>query len=132
MPGQHNKGKQWGKPFVKGQSGNPTGRPKAYYSATELARCACSEAIKTLISIMRDKKASRNERANACDKLLDRGIGKPLQTASIAVGTLRDMAQLTDEELMAIASGQTLETVQSDIPLLSQTETVPSEPSDIS
>ena len=103
---------------MKGPSGNPTGRPKAYYSATELARSACPEAIRVLISIMRDKKASRNERANACEKLLDRGIGKPLQTAAIAVGTLRDLAQLSDEELMAIASGQQLEISANDTQLL--------------
>jgi hypothetical protein len=105
MPGQHNKGKRWGKPFVKGHSGNPTGRPKAYYSATELARSACPEAIKTLISIMRDKKANRNERANACEKLLDRGIGRPAQIAVVAAAPLRSLAEMTDDELAAIAAG---------------------------
>jgi len=54
---------------------------------------------------MRDKKASRNERANACEKLLDRGIGKPAQIAVVAAAPFRAAADMTDDELAAIAAG---------------------------
>ena len=41
-----------GKPFKKGQSGNPGGRPKVIAEVKELARAHTGEAIETLVSIM--------------------------------------------------------------------------------
>jgi len=41
-----------GKPFQKGQSGNPGGRPKVVAEVKELAREHTAEAIETLVSIM--------------------------------------------------------------------------------
>ena len=53
-----------GKPFKKGQSGNPGGRPKVIAEVKELAREYTGEAIETLVSIMTSP---------------DRGYGKPPQ-----------------------------------------------------
>jgi len=39
-----------GKPFKKGQSGNPGGRPKIVGEVKELARTHTAEAIETLVS----------------------------------------------------------------------------------
>jgi hypothetical protein len=66
-------------PFVKGQSGNPGGRPKDQYGVRELAREYGLEAIRILRSIMRDKKAPQAARIAAGTALLDRGWGKPTQ-----------------------------------------------------
>ena len=44
-------------PWVKGQSGNPGGRPKEEVDIRKLARSRGKEAIDTLYAIMRDKKA---------------------------------------------------------------------------
>ncbi|WP_395119645.1 DUF5681 domain-containing protein [Rhodanobacter sp. FW102-FHT14D06] len=65
--------------FVKGQSGNPGGRPKTSGPARNLARVYTVEAIETLAEIMRDKKANHTARAAAATALLDRGWGKPTQ-----------------------------------------------------
>ena len=47
-----------GKPFKKGQSGNPGGRPKVVAEVKELARAHTDKAIETLVSIMTNPKAA--------------------------------------------------------------------------
>jgi hypothetical protein len=68
-----------GKPFKKGQSGNPGGRPKVVAEVKELARAHTGEAIETLVSIMTNHKAAPAARVSAANALLDRGYGKPPQ-----------------------------------------------------
>ena len=50
MPGK-------GRPFQKGTSGNPGGRPKVLGDVQELARQQSPQAIDTLVAIMQDMKA---------------------------------------------------------------------------
>ncbi len=63
--------------FVKGQSGNPGGRPKGVAEVQELARQHAPEALDRLVKIMRGD----NERAAtaAASLTLDRAYGKPTQ-----------------------------------------------------
>jgi hypothetical protein len=68
-----------GKPFKKGQSGNPGGRPKVVSEVKELARAHTAEAIQTLVSIMTNPKSAPAARVSAANALLDRGYGKPPQ-----------------------------------------------------
>ena len=68
-----------GKPFKKGQSGNPGGRPKVIAEVKDLAREYTSEAIETLVSIMTNPKSAPAARVSAANSLLDRGYGKPPQ-----------------------------------------------------
>jgi Family of unknown function (DUF5681) len=68
-----------GKPFKKGQSGNPGGRPKVVAEVKELARAHTGQAIKTLVSIMSNPKAAPAARVSAANAILDRGYGKPPQ-----------------------------------------------------
>jgi Family of unknown function (DUF5681) len=68
-----------GKPFKKGQSGNPGGRPKVVAEVKELARAHTGEAIETLVSIMTNPKCAPAARVSAANALLDRGYGKPPQ-----------------------------------------------------
>ena len=87
--------------FQKGKSGNPGGRPKIIGEVQEVARQYTVEAIDTLAAIMRDTKAAPSARAMACNSILDRGFGKPLQALSTTVSP-RSMQEMSDDELMAI------------------------------
>ena len=64
--------------YISGHSGNPSGRPKDEYKVAELARSYTSEAIDTLVDLMRHGKDER-VRGTAAQALLDRGWGKPKQ-----------------------------------------------------
>ena len=62
--------------FIKGYSGNPGGRPKDEHDVIELARSYTTEALETLVELMRDGKDER-VKGTAAQALLDRGWGKP-------------------------------------------------------
>ena len=62
--------------FLKGYSGNAGGRPRDEHNIAELARSYSTEAIDTLVDLMRSAKDDR-VRGTAAQALLDRGFGKP-------------------------------------------------------
>ncbi|MGB0756771.1 MAG: HEAT repeat domain-containing protein [Candidatus Puniceispirillaceae bacterium] len=62
--------------FISGHSGNVGGRPKDEYKVAELARSYTTEALDTLVVLMRTAKDER-VRGTAAQALLDRGWGKP-------------------------------------------------------
>ena len=62
--------------FISGHSGNAGGRPKDEHRVAELARSYTTEAIDTLVALMRSGKDER-VRGTAAQALLDRGWGKP-------------------------------------------------------
>src|SRR3954451_16114282 len=64
-----------GKPFAKGSSPNPGGRPRAAQDLQELARTHTPAAIAALV----DALSSPRERVAAATALLDRAWGKPTQ-----------------------------------------------------
>ena len=68
------------KPFKKGKSGNPGGRPKEVAEVKALARAYTTTAIETLVKIAESDKATDEARVSACVALLDRGWGKPDKT----------------------------------------------------
>ena len=63
--------------FVKGQSGNPSGRPKENSAVKKLAQSHCIAAIEELVRLM--KSDDDKIRIQACNAILDRGLGKPAQ-----------------------------------------------------
>ena len=72
-----------GRPFPKGVSGNPGGRPKEIQEIVDLARQACPAAIRTLKEITLDENAPPAARVHAANSLLDRGYGKPKETVDL-------------------------------------------------
>src|SRR6478672_6013047 len=96
-----------GKPFKKGQSGNPGGRPKVVAEVKELAREHTAEAIETLVSIMTNPKSAPAARVSAANSLLDRGYGKPPQhiTGDVAasyVARLPEPAKRAEEWMASL------------------------------
>lgn len=87
--------------FKPGQSGNPGGRPRELEGIRELARENAPLAIQTLVDVATNGR-SEAARVSAAAHILDRAVGKP--TPAVAGDLLdgRDVAQLTDEELLAI------------------------------
>ena len=92
------------RPWPKGVSGNPSGRPKDPVGAQEiraLARSHASEAVGTLVHIMRDEMISPSARVTAASTLLDRGFGRAegQSTVTLLDGGLKKPSGLSLEEL---------------------------------
>ncbi len=65
--------------WVKGQTGNPGGRPKGVKEVQDLARRYTTDAIQTLADICASTAATPSARVAAAEVLLDRGWGKAAQ-----------------------------------------------------
>jgi Family of unknown function (DUF5681) len=109
-----------GKPFQKGQSGNPGGRPKVMAELKELAREHTAEAIQTLASIMSNPKSTDAARVAAANALLDRGYGKSPQCLTGESGTsyvvrLPEVAKSAEEWLTSVKAELTLPSDQASL-----------------
>lgn len=67
-----------GRPFRKGQSGNPSGRPKALHELVELARAETLASFKKIVEL-RDQADDPRVQLAAAREILDRGWGRPTQ-----------------------------------------------------
>jgi len=77
------------KPFKKGQSGNPNGRPKLPDLSEAIAKVLAEEkdgmtALDAILAALRAKAAKGDVRA--AQELLDRGFGKSKQSMDVTTG----------------------------------------------
>lgn len=86
-----------GKPFQKGQSGNPSGRPKntpEQLDALAAIRDLAPDAANVLQQIMQDERAPAAARIRAAVEILDRTYGRaetPLKVDDAKRDTLSDI-----------------------------------------
>ena len=90
------KGKPRGRASQKGVSPNPGGVPKGEASprridmdARLLARDYSVQAVKKLISIMNNPKATHTAQLIAANSILDRGYGRPQQAVEVYGGDVQ-------------------------------------------
>lgn len=81
MAGNSNKNsnKAWGKPFEKGKSGNPSGRPKMSEDAKAMLKAATSDAVKLLVDTLNNPEEKTETRVRCAETVLDRVYGKANQ-----------------------------------------------------
>ena len=71
-------------PWVKGQSGNPGGRPRLPRTLIELARDNTQAAMDVLLTIMKDESAAPSARAKCAEIILERGWGRAPQEVRVS------------------------------------------------
>lgn len=79
-----NKGIENLKPFPKGISGNPNGRPKIPEDVKNAFRAHTMEAKNTLVEIMRDTENRAGDRVRAAEVVLNRGWGTPEHAIAVS------------------------------------------------
>lgn len=100
------KGNVPAKPFKPGVSPNPGGLPAWVKEVRELAGAHSKEAIKRLVTLMRQKKALKVAHAAAC-AILDRAGAKPIQPIALTDADGRDrpahdLSRLSAQELVQL------------------------------
>ena len=86
-------------PWKKGESGNPSGRPKVVADIRDACRAAGAAAIAALVEELRSDDG--RTRIAAATALLDRGYGKPTQTVSGPDGGPIAVAHVNADEVRA-------------------------------
>lgn len=96
IPAKTPKKRGSGKPFSKGQSGNPAGRPKLPDGYKERALAYSTDMLDVLHAIAIDGSKPAAARVSAASAILDRAHGKPTATVLASIGTLADLIAAAD------------------------------------
>lgn len=93
--------------FVKGQSGNPSGRPKMPEDLKKSLKEGAAEAVKIWRDIQNDETASKRDRLKAGELLMAYGYGKAVQPVEVdgdVTSRVVDTSKLSPESQDAIVS----------------------------
>lgn len=72
-----------GRPFEKGKSGNPSGRPKVPDDIKDMLKAATPDACRLLCNTINDPDAKLDLRVRCSEIVLDRVYGKPQQAVEV-------------------------------------------------
>ncbi len=90
-----------GKPFAKGTTGNPGGRPKRTEQELDLiAACKAKtpQALDTMVEIMQNGEVEKNRLA-AAQAIIERAYGKPVQPNELSgnIGLVVNLVRFADK-----------------------------------
>ena len=99
-----------GKPFVKGQSGNPGGRPRGLASYVRETTNNGQEMVDLMVSVMRGEtiggvRPRIRDRMDAATWLSDRAFGKPsmqIEATSRSMNVDMTLSEMSSEKLLSL------------------------------
>jgi len=93
--------------FIKGQSGNPGGRPRGMVKKIREATDDGEQIAEFILHVFRGEVegVKLKDRVDAASWLADRGFGRPVQAMNIETFEI-DLTRLTDEQVQRIANGE--------------------------